>query len=93
MFRPNARHLLDRKQLLAKFRVFQFLRVGLLLLEAGLFTLLVDLSFLVLTAVGGVLDIPLDALGAVKLAVTDSDHKTLFRQLIDAPRCQPQQQG
>ncbi|OJU92289.1 MAG: hypothetical protein BGO06_15545 [Shinella sp. 65-6] len=93
LFRPNTRNLLDRKQLLAKFRVFQFLRVGLLLLEAGLFTLLVDLRFLVLAAVGGMLDIPLDTLRAVELAVAQADHKPLFRQLIDAPCRQPEQQG
>lgn len=93
LFRPNARHLLNRKQLLAELGVFQFLSVGLLLPEAGRFPLRVERGFLVLAAVRSLGNERLNAGRAVELAVTQPDHDAILRKLVDAPCRQAQQEG
>lgn len=91
LLRPNPRNFLDRQQLLAKLRVFQLLRVGLLLLKARLLALLIDLAFLVLAPIAFALNIRLNTGRAVELAMPRPNHDALFGQLVDAPGCEPQQ--
>lgn len=91
LFRPNARHLLNRKQLLAKFRVFQFLGIGLFLAEAGRFLLGIECRLFVFAAVARMRDVCLDACRTLELAVAAANQQALFRQLVDAPCRQPKQ--
>lgn len=93
LFRPNARHLLNRKQLLAKLGVFQFLGVGLLLAKTGRFLLRIKCGLFVFATVRGLRNERLDAGRSIKLAVAATDQHTLLRKLVDAPCRQPQKQG